>query len=535
MLYQFWKINAYLSVSKLLDFLDHKWAHISSIGQFMIGKLRCFRRGKRRIYFPELVLRLQRTILLAVLSFLLSGCFLPKDLEQAVIDLPEEFYSKSEKASGERSDSDEWWNTFMDSPLNKLFSVATEQNHEVKIAKENFRQVGLGFGITPEALDEALKMQDAKFSPEKKAPGFRFFGKPGFFSNLGSSTLPGTVLLSGKQTIRIFEGKFEIDLFGRQKAYRKQVIARMTAEERKLTHKFRALRSNVATTYTKVRALQARQLNMANHESEFRGYLGMLEARYGAGKATKADWQRAQNMLAQIHQQHADIKNDLQVALHALTTILGTTDLAKILDTIGESFTIPNIKDSMKSGVPLDLLKNRADIQAAEKLVDEAMEEFNVSWADQFPALRLSFDVELAADQLAKLLRSNSILYALGYNIKHNVYERWKPRCNYHIAKSEYHRRVSLLKQVATKAVQEVSDSLSCNDCTYHKEGASREEFANNVGLYEEAREKFYSSGEGFMDLLHAHNNKMNAHDRYLKAQENRALDGLKLVTALGG
>lgn len=475
-----------------------------------------------------------RPICWVPLAFLVVGC-LPNRLEPFNPILPPTYYTESLEEDGTRINSESWWKDFMDPYLSELYNYAKEHNYEIQIAREQFQQLGFGFGITKDALDMALSSIDVAFDIKATPPGALFFREVGLFSYKASSVMPATDLLNDSNDLRMFDMSVELDLFQKSKSFKKKALNRMAAEERNIFGLYRSLRCDVAIAYTKIRTLQARKANIDNYIEELKNFLSILESRIQAGLEPLADWNRASSLLSEAELKSELLGRDLQIARYQLTTLVGNTDIQKLDYTLGISYTIPALKETIYAGAPLDLLKNRGDVQKAEKLIDEAAAEFGIAWANQFPSIRLDFTIETAAEQISGLIKSGSLLYALGYNIQYNVFERWKINSYYYIAKSLYQERIAGLNQVIAQALQEVSSSLVFFHSSCKLENDLRTSFQKTIEQFENNRDLFRLKGSSFMRVIQSHYDKTMMQDRFDLAQEGKTLTGLELIQNIGG
>jgi len=480
------------------------------------------------------ILRYVKSFLLfGLTAFLMISC-LPNDVDNFYTPtLPSNYYVES--LPGERVDSDTWWSDFMDQNLSELYAYALIHNYEIRIEKEKFRQKGLKYGITLEALDTSIGGIEVAFDIRENAPGSVFFRDIGFFSNMTSLIIPAETLLNEKNQLRIFDTQIAIDLFGKDKYFRQKALNDMAAEEKKLFGLYRNLRCDLSMLYTKIRSLQTRKHLLEEYIYDLSNYLIILESRIQAGLDRKEDWSLATSYYANAEMQLNQMQRDFDVAKFELATLVGQTEMSQLEEMLGIDFTIPMIKDTIYAGAPIDLLKNRADVLEAEKKVDEAVSAFGIAWANQYPTFRLSFTLDQAARQISQTLSAASLLYALGYNIQYNIYERWKLTAYYHVAKSEYRERITALNQTLAKALQEVSTSLIFFATACKHENDVIDSLERLINCFEEKRDFFKAKGTSFVGVIRSHQEKMIMQDRLDQATEAKTLSGLDLIKNLGG
>lgn len=273
--------------------------------------------------------------------------------------------------SGEAPLREAWWTAFEDEALDRHVEDALRDNFGVQAAFARLRQA-----------EAVVRRERAPLYPSVSAYADSSVGTDDPFG--GVQRVPVEVGL---------QAGYEVDLWGRIRAG-----VRARKERREMTRQDArtaalSVSAEVANTWI---ALGATREQLALLDQQLRANEGMakvVEARFLNGVVRQADSLRQTRLLEQTRAERVARLADLEVLENRLAVLLGRPPQDRIEPLPDGLPVLPPLPDA---GVPLDLVRRRPDVLAAERALYAADAEVAAAIADQFPRLNLRGAVSVA-------------------------------------------------------------------------------------------------------------------------------------------
>src|SRR5690606_24844053 len=146
--------------------------------------------------------------------------------------------------------------------------------------------------------------------------------------------------------------------------------------------------SAVAAEYLRLRGNQ-RQLDLLKESIALQEKtLSIVRSRYEAGLSPELDLRRAETSVERLRADLPPLVESLAVSRHALATLTGRYPGA-YEEILKEAAEVPRYQYQITAAVPLDVLRNRPDIRAAEAALKQAVAEIGVAEADFYPLFNI--------------------------------------------------------------------------------------------------------------------------------------------------
>jgi NodT family efflux transporter outer membrane factor (OMF) lipoprotein len=276
------------------------------------------------------------------------------------------------------SSLDEWWNGFNDPMLVTIVKRALNQNLDLAASLERVNQaraVAAGAG--------------AKLYPSGELDASAIAEHQSLQGNLGTIASPvPTFRRNIHEYIVGPTASWELDVAGgirhNAAAARDEVQA---AEANRIGTRI-IVAADAADAYLQVRGYQAR-LAIAESQIETDEHLlKLVQNRYDAGAATKREIAQAEALLQQARSTLPPLRLALEKQLNRLDVLMGAQPgtYAHELDTVAPIPPIPKIANQ----TPVDVLRRRPDIIAAERRLATSNERIGVAIAEYYPKISLS-------------------------------------------------------------------------------------------------------------------------------------------------
>ena len=375
---------------------------------------------------PGFSLRAATGIIILLIS-LLCGCTPIAGHSDLPVNLPTNF-----SAQGDVPLQAKWWLDFQDGSLTLLIDQAITDNFSLRIARER--------------IDEALavaRQAGALLLPTLDGQG------------AVSSTRNHTTGTTGQNFFLGLAASYEIDLWGRLHSQRDAAILEARATAADYHTAVISLAAEVATTWYQLVEADL-QLELLTQQKENNSkVLELISSQFRSGKVGIADVLQQRQLVESNTGDLAGLRADRRVFEHQLVILLG---LPPGTAELPQREQLPPLPPLPETGVPLDILSARPDIessflqlQAADYRVAEAM-------ADRLPRLSITADFSTSGDRSGDLF--NNWFSTLGANL-------FGPLFDGGLRKAEVARNESIARQLfynygqtILEAMGEVENSL---------------------------------------------------------------------------
>jgi outer membrane protein TolC len=186
-------------------------------------------------------------------------------------------------------------------------------------------------------------------------------------------------------------------------------------------------------------------------------------------------------------------------------------------------------------GYPLQLLRNRPDVVAAEYRLVNAFELTNVARSNFYPSLTLSATTGLQSLEFDKLFSVNSLFATVVGGLTQPILNGRRIRTQYEVSLSAKEQAYLRFRQTILNASREVSDALYSFQAAQQTIDIRSQEFAayDTATVYSE--ELLNSGLANYLEVLTARQNALNSQLSLVNARFDRLSAMVDLYRALGG
>ena len=194
-----------------------------------------------------------------------------------------------------------------------------------------------------------------------------------------------------------------------------------------------------------------------------------------------------------------------------------------------------NLKTSLKTGVPAQLLVNRPDVRASEFALINAFELTNVARSNFYPSLTLSASGGLQALQIDELFDTNSLFATIIGGLTQPIFNRRSIKTQYEVAQAQQEQARLQFKQALLTASREVSDALYTYEAATEKLDVKRKEFESYNTATEYSEELLDNGLANYLEVLTARENALNSSLDLINTRLTQLQSVVDLYEALGG
>ena len=274
-----------------------------------------------------------------------------------------------------------WWNQYGDAELSRIVEQALAKNIDLQIATQRIAEA--------RALTGSAK---SRLRPDLNATGSAQRLRGGFAQNIIRIPNPSGAQQSGSFVSPFETGllqggldmKWELDLFGTNKAALKATQSDLVAEEQRKEDLAITVSAEVARYYVQLRGVEERVGILQRNIASQKDLLGLLEDQLQAGLSTQLDVERQRTLIANSEASLAGVQAELDTNRNRLAVLVGDEGFS--IRPSAESLKVPSVSGQL----PSELLKRRPDVRAAEARLDAAMARLKQARTDLYPKISLN-------------------------------------------------------------------------------------------------------------------------------------------------
>jgi NodT family efflux transporter outer membrane factor (OMF) lipoprotein len=459
------------------------------------------------------------------LSMILAGCAVGPDYKAPKTELApfHNLATVAVKDSTAAPQLEQWWTGFNDPMLVTVVQRALAQNLDLAASLARVREAralaaGSGADLLP-TLDLGASAT-AEHQSLRSPLGSIAQGSPGFSRDIRDYSVGPAA-------------SWEIDLFGglRRDAAASRAEAQAAEAEQAGTRV--TVAADAADAYLQIRGYQARLAVAQDQIDTDEHLLKLVRDRYAAGASTGREIAQADALLKQARASVPSLRIGLEQQLNRLDVLMGAQP-GTYAQELGAVAAIPSIPAIPGNDQPVDMLRRRPDIIAAERRLAASNERIGAAISDYYPKISLSG--ALGFDSLSGHLMSASAFQALGGGaLRWRLFDFGKVKAEVSQAKGANAEALALYQQSVLHAAEDVEDSLM----TLAQTQIRVDEIQEQVQALTKARdlsEQAYRAGSiTLTDVLDADRDLLTARDELDSNRAGAARAAVGVFRSFGG
>ena len=344
-----------------------------------------------------------------LLSATLGGCAVGPDYGRQEPAVPPAWINAA--ANPRSEDISRWWRRLNDPVLNELMQETLRNNHDLRGARARLTEVRA-----------RLDLADANLLPQLNASLSSSHSKGSTATGSGASS---TLFNAG------FDAAWEIDVFGGLRRANEAAQADAGITQANLYGTQVSLAAEVALNYVQLRGYQARLEIARNNLAAQRETLQITEWREQAGMVTILEVEQARGNLQQTLAALPALKTGLDKAENRLAILLGLFPAA-LHARLSAPLPLPALPDEIALGIPADTLRQRPDVQAAERKLAAETARIGQATAALYPSFSLGGNLGWKSATLSGLGDSGALTQSFSASLAQSIFDggRLRSRVN---------------------------------------------------------------------------------------------------------
>jgi NodT family efflux transporter outer membrane factor (OMF) lipoprotein len=451
--------------------------------------------------------------LLAATTLLLCSCIADSPAREsgkvAGVAVPASWSNAGTAAATGEPPLAQWWERFNDPVLNTLVTQALRDSTEVKSAAAALAQATALRSAAAAALWPTL---DGTASAQHGTAG-------------GQST--GSNIQLG------VDGAWVLDVFGANRSALRASRASLQASAASLDYTRIAVAAEVGESYILLRSAQARAQIAGDNLASQQETLQITQWRQQAGLVTELETAQATSAAEQTRALLAGAQIAIEQTRHALAVLTGQPPAAldELLSIVSP---VPHAPDA-ELRIPLDTLRQRADVRVAERQVAVAMAQLSQARAARWPGFALSGSLSLDAANASSLTDSASLVSSLLASIRLPLFDAGARRAQVRAHQAALEQARAAYESTVLAALRDVEDGIAA----LRGDRVRLQSLDNAAGAATSAaalaRQRYGSGLVDFQVVLDTQRTRLATQDSLVSASADVGGDQVRLFKALGG
>jgi NodT family efflux transporter outer membrane factor (OMF) lipoprotein len=450
----------------------------------------------------------------ALAALLAAGCRVGPAYAEPEAGLPAQW---SEETAPAPLDADlRWWRSFGDATLDGLVERAMAANPGLEVARARVR--------------EARALRDAVAGTTYPSVGARAGAARSDASDNGSIPTAGP---SDQYQVG-FDASWELDLFGRLSSAVAAAEAGLGAAQEEAQAALVSLCGEVAREYVVLRGTQRELAILRSNLRTQRETLELTRARQQGGFSPELDTVRAEAQVAGTAALIPAFEARARASIHALGVLLGEPPAA-LLELLGPEGAIPEAPGQIGTGLPAEVVRQRPDVRAAERVLARETALNAQATAELYPRVTLFASVGQESARLSDLLDAGSTAWALGGSVLAPIFEGGRLQANVRAQEARVEQAASAWKATVLDALREVEDALSALAREREREAELRAAVDASRRAVQLASDLNAQGLADFFEVLEAQRTLLSAESQLAESQTAVSAQAVALYKALGG
>lgn len=414
------------------------------------------------------------------------------------------------RISAQQQDISQWWQKLNDPLLNELITTALRNSPDIRSARAKLLE-----------SRARLNLSDANFMPKLN-------GALGADRSKTGSASPANQFNAG------FDASWEIDLFGGLRRASEAAEADAGATLANLYNTQVSLAAEVTLNYVQLRSLQQRLAIARNNLAAQRETLKITEWRAQAGLVTSMEVEQANSNLQQTLAGIPTLATNLSKSENRLAVLLGQFPTT-LHEKLNAPAALPPLPDEIALSIPADTLRQRPDVQAAERHVAAETARIGQETAVRYPSFSLSGSLGWKALTTGALGDSANLTRSLSASLAQTIFDGGRLSSRVTAQNAVQQQALIAYEQTVLVALEEMENALTAYANSHERRAAlqNASTSARNAALM--ARQRYEGGLIDFQSVLDTDRTLLSSEDSLASAELDERAALISLYKAMGG
>lgn len=472
---------------------------------------------------------MEARLVLLLFVLLLPACTVGPNYQRPQLPLPDSFGHESSSAFSQDSMRvSKWWLLFNDPILNDLIQVSFQNNHDLRVGALRVLEARAVLGGSRSGLYPELSIAGSASSSE------------------GSEHASATPVQVDDYQLGT-NLKWELDFWGRvrRSIESSEAILNLTEAD------FRDLRviiaAEVANAYIQLRAAEQRLSLASENVSVQNQTLLNTRAQFEEGDSTLLDVSQAEAIYADTQALIPSFFRERNNARNMLATLLAIP-FYEVDTRVAGGSDLPWLSTTINVGVPMNIIRQRPDIQVAEWRAVSAAAQVGIAEADRRPSINLSGSLLFrvidgvptqaggaSGSSFSDLLEGESIAYSIMPSLNLPIFDAKRRKNAARAADAQYQSSLEQLEQAVIFALRDIDNAMTQVETSQSEVKHLKTSVDAYIRAYETAAIQYEEGDIAFVSVLDSLRQRVSQELNLVRARSSVSLGVVSLFKALGG
>lgn len=461
-----------------------------------------------------------RIIAVILLAVSLSSCIATKSYKKPDIETETLYPFEQVELDSTTLAHMPWQEVFEDPQLQDLIEEALQNNLQLQNAIQQIRIAEADFYQGKMSMLPSLTANGSASYNEQSDNSVNFGG------GLGNTKIPAS-----EQYAVSLSSSWELDVWGKLTSAKKASYAALLQTEATRRAVQTSLIANVANAYYRLLALDQQleitQQTVTNRRQDVETVKSLKESAVVTGVSVQQSL--ANQYAAEVT--IPELKQQITEQEHTLSTLLSRAPGSIQRGSLSKQEPL----DSLSTGLPAQLLRNRPDIIAAENSFRSAFELTNNARAYFYPSFTLTAEGGYQSLETQDLFKPGSVFYNLIGGLTQPLFNKGQNQARLKRSKAQQEQALNQLRSTILDASTEVSNALSQFNNADQKLALRQKQLQALENAVEFSRELLQYGEANYAEVLTAQQNYLGAQISNVNDRLVRLTAGVNLYRALGG
>ena len=408
-----------------------------------------------------------------------------------------------------------WWTLFRSNAINELVTQAVDHN----------RTLAASIATLARAQELAVARAGSQYPQVglTAGAGRQQYGK----EFLGPIGIPPFTYFAVGPTV-----SYTLDYTGGVARSVEQQYALAEVERHQLDAAYLTITGQAVMQTLTIASIRSQIATVETILAQDRDNLRLVQTAFDNGSVAREDVVSAQSQIANDMTLLPPLRQELAVARHALSVVLGRAPANELPDDVDlAQITLPI---QVPVSLPSELAHRRPDILAAEARLHAATSAVGVAQSNLYPKIQLTASVGQQSLKADQLFDSANNAWSIIAGLTAPIFDGGTLRAEKRAAVDAMHASAASYEQTVLEAFAQVADLLEGLD--HDAEQLDAQDHAQQAAQdsLDLARTSYKEGSAGVLQVLDAERSYQHARLGYVRAVAQRYLDTVQFFLALG-
>lgn len=456
-------------------------------------------------------------LIFSVLLFFIP-IFVQGQMDKYMNDTLPQMWIENELFEQNLPSNDKWWLEFKDPTLEKLIYKAVENNYDLLLATDRVALTKANMRVSQSGFYPQIAAE-ASWTPQSQSIGIN----------------PLAVAQRESQNgIAAIGMSWEIDIIGSVRNRAKAEKEMFRASEAEYNAVMVSVCAEVASAYMSLRTVQKQLMVAKDNLASQKSVLTIVDTRFKTGLVSKLDVAQASSVYYSTMAMIPEMEAQILSAMNAISILLG--ELPWALRSELETFVeLPNPSTKIAVGIPTEIIRQRPDVNVAERTILSRAALLGASKADWWPKFYIDASFGYGSNNFKNFVAKDNMMWQIGPTVRWNLFTGLQQNQASKVARQNLDMSVISYNQVIITALGEVDNAMNFYSKSIEQIGATKDA-VDQAQLTLELSLDLYTQGlADFQNVLDAQRSLLSYQNSYVASQGNSLQRLIQLYRALGG